>query len=258
MSDLLTAKDVEVKAFRKVKFGGYSVPEVEDFLNQVADDIEAYAMQLDEKDARIQELEAFVKKQEAMTDAIKDALIQARKAAKDMEEQAKVNTEKIIADAKAEAGKYVEEAESKFQERMNEADRKASEIISQAQAKAADLLQTSQDKRAQAEQSRANIEQELESYRSEAQKKADEILNTARTEAKKIMNDAEREFENYENQMRFLSLQKQQFVKNTVSLLYEFGRVMDKARQEIEEETEEFPHDNNTENKSSMNADGQE
>ena len=103
MSDLLTAKDVEIKAFKKVKFGGYSIPEVEDFLNQVAEDIEAYSMQLDERDSRIQELETFVKKQEAMTDAIKDALIQARKAAKDIEEQAKVNTEKIIADAQAEA-----------------------------------------------------------------------------------------------------------------------------------------------------------
>ena len=95
MSDLLTAKDVEVKIFKKVRFGGYSVPEVEDFLNQVADDLEAYVTQLDEKDARIQELEAFVKKQEAMTDAIKDALIQARKAAKDMEEQARTQTEKF-------------------------------------------------------------------------------------------------------------------------------------------------------------------
>ena len=99
MSDLLTAKDVEVKVFKKVKFGGYSVPEVEDFLNQVADDLEAYTVQLDEKDARIQELEAFVKKQEGMTDAIKDALIQARKAAQDMENQAKVNAEKILHDA---------------------------------------------------------------------------------------------------------------------------------------------------------------
>ena len=225
MSDLLTAKDVEIKAFKKVKFGGYSIPEVEDFLNQVAEDIEAYAMQLDERDARIQELETFVKKQEAMTDAIKDALIQARKAAKDIEEQAKVNTEKLIAEAKAEADK-----------RIAEADDKAATIISGAEAQAANLIQTSQDRRAQAEQTRASIEQELESYRNEAKQKADEIINNAHVEAKKIMTDAEREIENYEKQMQFLSLQKQQFVKNTVSLLFDFGRIMDKAQQEIDEE----------------------
>lgn len=225
MSELLTAKDVEIKEFKKVKFGGYAIPEVEDFLNQVAEDIEAYTMQLDEKDARIQELETFVKKQEAMTDAIKDALIQARKAAKDIEEQAKVNTEKIIAEAKAEADK-----------RVAEADDKAAVIISSAEAQAANLLQTSQDRKAQAEQTRASIEQELEGYRSEAKQKADEIISDARVEAKKIMTDAEREIENYEKQMQFLSLQKQQFVKNTVSLLFDFGKIMDKAQQEIDDE----------------------
>ncbi|MBQ9419362.1 MAG: DivIVA domain-containing protein [Synergistaceae bacterium] len=232
MSELLTAKDIEIKAFRKVKFGGYSVPEVEDFLNQVADDIEAYTMQLDEKEARIQELEAFVKKQEAMTDAIKDALIQARKAAKDMEEQAKINTEKIIADAQAEAAKYVEEAEGKVNERLAEADRKAAEAISRAEARASELIH-----------SKANIEQELESSREQARQEADEIIAKAKSEAKKMMTDAEREMENYENQLRFLSLQKQQFVKNTVSLLLDFGKIMDRAQQEIDDENDAMPYE---------------
>ena len=44
MPDLLTAKDVELIAFKKVSFGGYAIQEVEEFLNQVADDIEAYAL----------------------------------------------------------------------------------------------------------------------------------------------------------------------------------------------------------------------
>ncbi len=233
MSDLLTAKDVEVKAFKKVKFGGYSIPEVEDFLNQVAEDIEAYTMQLDEREARIQELEAFVKKQEAMTDAIKDALIQARKAAKDIEEQAKVNTEKIINDAQAEADRRITEAEAK-----------AAEVVSTAESKAADLLHNSQDIREIAEQTRAKIEQELEEYRAESMRKADEIVDNARNEAKKLMTDAERELENYEKQMQFLSLQKQQFVRNTVSLLFDFGRIMDKAQKEIDDELGTVPHEN--------------
>ena len=84
MTELLTAKDVEVKAFKKVSFGGYSVPEVEDFLNQVADDLEAYALRLNERENRIRELEEHIKKQESMTDMIKDALIQARKSAKEI------------------------------------------------------------------------------------------------------------------------------------------------------------------------------
>ena len=39
-------------------------------------------------------------------------------------------------------------------------------------------------------------------------------------------------------QLRYLSLQKQQFVKNTVSLLLEFGKIIDKAQQEIDDEAE--------------------
>lgn len=243
MSELLTAKDVEVKVFKKVRFGGYSVPEVEDFLNQVADDLEAYTVQLDERDARIQELESYVKKQEAMTDMIKDALIQARKAAKDMEEQAKSNTEKIIADAKIEAEKHITEADEKVQERLNEADRKASEIIAKAKNSADDIIQASQDKRAKAEQSRANIEQELEARRREADNKADEILANARSEARKLIAEAEKDAGDYAEQLRYLNLQKQQFLKDTMSLLLDFGKILDNAQQDLDNEFE----DNNRE-----------
>ena len=90
MPDLLTAKDVEVRAFKKVSFGNYAIPEVEEFLNQVADDIETYALRLEESERRIQELEDLVQKQESMTDMIKDALIQARKSAKEMKEAARL------------------------------------------------------------------------------------------------------------------------------------------------------------------------
>ncbi|MBQ7577197.1 MAG: DivIVA domain-containing protein [Synergistaceae bacterium] len=247
MSDLLTAKDVEVKAFKKVRFGGYSVPEVEDFLNQVADDLEAYTLQLDEKDARIQELESFVKKQEGMNDAIKDALILARKAAQDMEDQAKANTEKILADAHAEAEKITAESEAKSAEKIAEAEAKASEILMKAKNSADDILQASQDKRAKAEQSRANIEQELESRRRDAEDRADDILANARAEARRIIGDAQKEVESYNEQIRFLSLQKQDFVKKTASLLFDFGKILDRSQDEINQETGEL-EDGSSEN----------
>ena len=241
MSDLLTAKDVEVKIFKKVRFGGYSVPEVEDFLNQVADDLEAYVTQLDEKDARIQELEAFVKKQEAMTDAIKDALIQARKAAKDMEEQARTQTEKILAEADEEAKKHVAEADGLVQARIDEAERKANDIIAQAKISAEEITQSTKDKRAQAEYSLSNIEHELESKRREAELKAEEIISSAKTEAKKILGDAEHEAAQYESQIRTLTLQKQQFLKDAYSLLIDFGKIVDRAQEDIDAEAAEFP-----------------
>lgn len=241
MSDLLTAKDVEVKVFKKVKFGGYSVPEVEDFLNQVADDLEAYTIQLDEKEARVQELEAFVKKQEGMTDAIKDALIQARKAAQDMEDQAKANAEKIIAEAQVEAEKHIAEADGKVQARVDEADKKAAEIVAKAENRANEIIQASQNRKAQAEQSRANIEHELESQRRAAQDEAEEILTKAHAEAQRLLADAEKEIASQKKQIRFLHLQKQQFVKNSVSLLMDLGNLLDRAQQDIDDETDSNP-----------------
>ena len=227
MSDLLTAKDVEVKIFKKVRFGGYSVPEVEDFLNQVADDLEAYVTQIDEKDARIQELESFVKKQESMTDAIKDALIQARKAAKDMEEQARTQTEKILAEADEEAKQHVAEADGLVQARLDEAERKAKDIIAQARISAEEITQSTQDRRAKAEHSLSSIEQELETRRREAESQAEEILSSAKAEARKLLDDAERETSH---------LQKQQFLKDAYSLLIDFGKIIDRAQEDIDAE----------------------
>lgn len=236
MSELLTAKDVEVKIFKRVRFGGYAVPEVEDFLNQVADDLEAYVTQIDEKDARIQELESFVKKQEAMTDAIKDALIQARKAAKDMEEQARTQTEKILSDADEEAKKHVAEADGLVQARLDEAERKANDIIAQAKITAEEITQSTQDKRAKAEHSLSNIEYELQTRRHEAETKAEEILSSAKAEARKLLDNAAHEASQHEGQMRFLNLQKQQFLKDAYSLLIDFGKIIDRAQEDIDAE----------------------
>ena len=231
MSDLLTAKDVEVKIFKKVRFGGYSVPEVEDFLNQVADDLEAYVTQIDEKDARIQELEAFVKKQEAMTDAIKDALIQAR-------EQARTQTEKILAEADEEAKRHVAEADGLVQQKLDEAERKANDIIAQAKISADEITQSTQDRRSKAEHSLANIEHELEARRHEAEAKAEEILSSAKEEARKLLDEAKSETSRHEGQMRFLNLQKQQFLKDAYSLLIDFGKIIDRAQEDIDAEIE--------------------
>ncbi|MBQ3395072.1 MAG: DivIVA domain-containing protein [Synergistaceae bacterium] len=239
MSELLTAKDIEVKEFKKVRFGGYSVPEVEDFLNQVADDIEAYAIQLDEKDARIIELESYAKKQDEMTDAIKDALIQARQSAKEIEDKAQAQTEKIIADAKEQAARIISEADGKVQARLNEADAKANEVLSRAKVSAEEMTLASQDRRAKADKSLANIEQELESRRHEAEAKAEEILSSARTEARRMLADAEKQASEYDGQLRFLNLRKQQFLKDAYSLLADFGKVIERAQEEIDSEMAE-------------------
>lgn len=272
MMELLTAKDVEVKAFKKVSFGGYAVQEVEDFLNQVADDFETYAMRLNERETRIRELEEYVKKQESMTDMIKDALIQARKGAKEMEEEARAQTEQILADARVEAEKCLSEANSKVEEitsqadttisnaektaaeivaeanaksreidsqshmQLDEAEKAAAEIIAKAKASAAGILQEAQDMRLETERRWADLEQDLSHRKKEASEQIEQTLASARSEAKRLLEEASKEVENYNNRLRFLNLRKQQFLKDTVALLLDFGKTIDKAQQEFEVE----------------------
>ena len=301
MMELLTAKDVEVKAFKKVSFGGYAVQEVEDFLNQVADDFETYAMRLNERENRIRELEEYVKKQESMTDMIKDALIQARKGAKEMEEEARAQTEQILADARVEAEKCLSEANSRVEEitsqadttisnaektaaeivaeanaksweitsqadttisnaektaadivakanaksreidsqshmQLDEAEKTAAEIIAKAKASAAGILQEAQDMRLETEKRWADLEQDLSHRKKEASEQIEQTLASARSEAKRLVEDASKEVENYNNRLCFLNLRKQQFLKDTVALLLDFGKTIDKAQQEFEVE----------------------
>lgn len=245
MPDLLTAKDVELITFKRVSFGGYAVLEVEEFLNQVADDIEAYALRLDEKEQRIQELEAYVQKQESMTDMIKDALLQARKSAKEMEEQAQLEREQILEQARcdaeaqvAEAKVKVEELDAEVQGRLEEADKSAKELLSEARATASDILQEAQEIRQKAQTSWDNLEQEIAARKKKSSEEIEETLVAARIEARRIIEQSSIELEAYEGRLRFLNLKKQQFLRDTVSLLIDFGQIVDKAQQEFELEME--------------------
>ena len=235
MSELMTAKDVEVKEFKKVRFGGYAIPEVEDFLNQVADDLEAYAIQIDEKDSRIAELESYVKKQEDMTDAIKDALIQARQAAKEMEDKAQSERESIINEAKAEAERMLSEAKASVQAQVDSAERKANDILAQARVSASEAVQASKDKRVKAEQTLAEIEQEIADRRQKAEAEAQDILANAKAEARKIVAEAREQEEDCQKNLQFLSLKKQQFLKDTVAMLLDFGKIIEDAQEETDE-----------------------
>ena len=173
-----------------------------------------------------------------MTDAIKDALIQARKAANDMESQAKSKTEKIISDANLEASRLITGADEKVQSRIDDAEKKAAEILARAKNTADDIIKESKEKTLKTEQVRANIESELDAKRNEAKLQADDIIAQARNEARRIINDAAKDTEEYENQIKFLYMRKQQFLKDTISLLLDFGRTIDKAQQEADAEAE--------------------
>lgn len=225
MTELLTARDVELKTFKKVSFGGYAVQEVEEFLNQVADDLEAYVLRIDERDNRIHELEEYVRKQESMTDMIKNALIQAQKAAQDMEEEANTRRENILADANVQADKKIADANSQ-----------ANDIMIKARGEAAKLVKEAQDLKLETEKRWESLEHELALRKQEVTDETDRMLDAAQADADRMLDDAARQVDDYNNKLRLLNLQKQQFLRETASLLINFGRIIDKAQQDVENE----------------------
>ena len=82
----------------------------------------------------------------------------------------------------------------------------------------------------------ADLEQDLSHRKKEASEQIEQTLASARSEAKRLVEDASKEVENYNNRLCFLNLRKQQFLKDTVALLLDFGKTIDKAQQEFEVE----------------------
>ncbi|MDR1741480.1 MAG: DivIVA domain-containing protein [Synergistaceae bacterium] len=151
--ELLTAKDVEMKVFKKTSFGGYSIADVEEFMNQVADDVESYALALAEQQRRASELEERLNRHEAMAETIKETLILAQKSAQETRDEAERMAETTLA-----------EAENK----RSQADREASGIIEAARKEAEEIVNAGR-------LSLVGIERDVEGMRSELKRRLEEL-----------------------------------------------------------------------------------
>ncbi|MBR0035387.1 MAG: hypothetical protein IJP54_06895, partial [Synergistaceae bacterium] len=100
--------------------------------------------------------------------------------------------------------------------------------------------------REKAELTRSTLEQEIEAKRQQAEDEAQNILASARAESRRLMADTQQEASEYQKQIQFLSLKKQQFLKDTVALLLEFGKIIESAREEIDDDSEEDKSADNT------------
>ena len=103
---------------------------------------------------------------------------------------------------------------------------------------ASGIVQEAQEIRQKAQLSWDNLEQEIAARRKKASEEIEESLVAARIEARRIIEQSSTEVESYESRLRFLNLKKQQFLRDTVSLLIDFGQMVDKAQQEFELEME--------------------
>ena len=128
----------------------------------------------------------------------------------------------------------LEDLDLEVQGRLDEADKSAKELLSEARATASGIVREAQEIRQKAQTNWDNLEQEIAERRKKASEEVEETLVAARIEARRIIEQSSTELEAYEGRLRFLNLKKQQFLRDTVSLLIDFGQMVDKAQQAFE------------------------
>lgn len=234
MSELLTAKDVELKMFKRASFGGYAVSDVEEFLNQIAEDLEVYAFRLNEQQRRLQELEKTLKEHESMKDTIQDALILAQKSARNKEEEAMHQASLILSKAESK----LSEVELEVRRRQGEAENSADDVVAAARTAAAQIIKNAEEMREEAQKRLDSVETEIDRRMAEANKRADEISVAARVEARHIAERVKHELEENKRELGVLRSDRERFLKDSAELVSLFEHMIGTARQRLEKETQ--------------------
>jgi len=226
---------VELKIFKKVSFGGYSISDVEEFLNQITEDLETYVLRLNERERRIYELEEALKRHEAMKDTIKDALILAQQSAKDKEEEARHQAELILAKAEAKIG----EIDDKSRRRLEEAESTADDIVAAARTAAAQIIKSAEDMKDEAHRRLEGVELDISHRMAEANDKASDITAAARLEARRVAGKIKHEIEECKNDMNNLILERRRFLRDSEELVATFSHMIEDAAKKLDRNSAE-------------------
>ncbi|MCL2767622.1 MAG: DivIVA domain-containing protein [Synergistaceae bacterium] len=125
MESLLRARDIETRIIKKAAFGGYSVLEVDEFLDQISEDLELYVKRIEELERKIVQHEKEQKEYEEMKNSIQDTLFAAQRAAK----QIVLEGQRTLAEDEAEAENILNEAREESRRIIQESEK----ILEQSQ-----------------------------------------------------------------------------------------------------------------------------
>ena len=106
---MLNPKDIDEKVFKKAMYG-YSVDQVEDFLQDVSASYERLYNENQLAKEKIETLSEAVKKYKAMEDTIKNAISVAKSDGEEIKKEARAEADKIIRNAEDNAADIVSKA----------------------------------------------------------------------------------------------------------------------------------------------------
>lgn len=105
---MITPLDIENKKFSKQMVNGYSVEEVDEFLDELTVEYEKKCKEISEKDRQIAQLEKDLVHYKTIESTLQSTLVMAQSAAEDVKNSAKQQAEQIIRDAEGSAKQSVE------------------------------------------------------------------------------------------------------------------------------------------------------
>ena len=111
---MLTPLDIENKKFSKQMMNGYSVEEVDDFLDELGVDYAKKYKEVNELNTKIEELNSSLTHYKTIENTLQNTLLMAQSTAEEVKNVARQQADQIIKDAKGVAQKEVDMLEQEF------------------------------------------------------------------------------------------------------------------------------------------------
>ena len=119
---MITPLDIENKRFAKQMMNGYSVEEVDDFLDELTIDYSKNYKEVTELRAKVDELNSSLEQYKNIESTLQNTLVMAQTTAEEVKNVAKQKADQIVDEAKANAQKKVDELNNEIVIRQKELD----------------------------------------------------------------------------------------------------------------------------------------
>ena len=107
--EMITPLDIENKKFSKQMMNGYSVEEVDDFLDDLTEDYSKNYKEVTELKAKVEELNKSLEHYKTIEETLQNTLVMAQTTAEDIKKVAQQQAEQIVNEAKSNAQKQVDD-----------------------------------------------------------------------------------------------------------------------------------------------------
>lgn len=119
---MITPLDIENKRFAKQMMNGYSVEEVDEFLDEVTADYTKNYKEINELRAKVEELNNSLVQYRTIESTLQNTLIMAQTTAEEVKNVAKQKADQIVNDAKSIAQQRVDELNNEILMKQKELD----------------------------------------------------------------------------------------------------------------------------------------